>query len=225
MIIMFASFYKNALKCLALASFAATQALAMPSMDMSKVLKSGKDLPPATEGRCLAEGTTAPNFSLPTAKGKTFTLYDELKTNNVVVVFYRGGWCPYCNFQLRAYDRELKPADAKNYRMIAISPDKINASVNISPKKSFGFAVAADPKLKAIKAYNLAFEAPAEVVNRLKTKGVDLNAQSGETHNMLPVPAAVIIGKDRKIKWCYANANYKIRPAVAELQTRIKALP
>lgn len=209
---------------LTLAGVGATSLTAMPSMDMSKVLKSGKDLPAATEGRCLKEGATAPNFSLATVDGKTFDLYKALGKNNVLVVFYRGGWCPYCNFQLRTYDNELKPAAAKNYQMIAISPDKIDASVNISPKSSFGFAVAADPKLEAIKAYNLAFKAPEAVVTRLKTLGIDLAAQSGEDHNNLPVPAAVIIGKDRKIKWCYANENYKIRPAVAELKTRLSAL-
>lgn len=197
---------------------------AMPSMDMSKVLKSGKDLPAPTPGRCLKEGASAPDFTLAESKGKSFNLYKALEKKNVVLVFYRGGWCPYCNFQLRAYNRELKPAQAKSYQMVAISPDKIDASINITPRAEFGFTVLSDPKLTAIGPYNLAFKAPDKVVASLKSKGIDLNAQSGETHQSLPVPAIAIIGKDRKIKWCYASENYKVRPAVSELKARLSSL-
>lgn len=212
-------------RLIAVLSFAlAGTALAVPSMDMSKVLKSGKDLPPSTQGRCLAEGATAPDFTLAQPKGKAFNLYKALESKNVVLVFYRGGWCPYCNFQLRAYNRELKPAEAKNYQMVAISPDKMDASINITPRAEFGFTVLSDPKLAAIGPYNLGFKVPDKMVAKLKTKGVDLSSQSGESHQTLPVPAIAIIGKDRKVKWCYANENYKVRPAVAELKTRLAKL-
>lgn len=224
----FFSGFRRSLLCAALALSGClagwSSAYAMPSMDMSKVLKSSKDLPPSTKGRCLKEGTSAPDFTIETAGGKTFNLYQALETNNVLLTFYRGGWCPYCNFQLRIYERELKPIEAKNYQMVAISPDKVDAAINISPKKSFGFLVGADPKLQAIKGFNLAFKASPEVVHHLKTKGIDLNAQTGENHLSLPVPAVVIIGKDRKVKWCYANENYKIRPAVAVLQKKLAEL-
>lgn len=208
----------------AFALMLAASSYAVPSMDMSKVLKSGKELPPPTPGRCLKEGASAPDFTLPEAKGKSFNLYKALEKKNVVLVFYRGGWCPYCNFQLRAYNRELKPAEAKNYQMVAISPDKMDASINITPRSEFGFTVLSDPKLAAITPYKLGFKVPDKMVAKLKTKGVDLNAQSGETHQTLAVPAVVIISKDRKIKWCYASENYKVRPAVAELKARLAKL-
>lgn len=195
------------------------------SQDMSKVLKPADQLPPATKGKCLDEGSIAPNFTADLVNGKKLELYKSLEKKNVVLVFYRGGWCPFCNFQLRAYEDGLKTMDHKNFEMLAISADKINPELSISDNKTFSFNVASDPKLSIISKYNVEFKVPEKLVTKYKNSyKIDLEKASGEKHHKIAVPAIVIIDKSKKIKWCYANENHRIRPALEVVKKKLLEL-
>lgn len=192
---------------------------------MSKVLKTGKDLPPATSGKCLKEGTIAPDISLDLVDGKKWNLYDSLKKQNIVLIFYRGGWCPFCNFQLNHYNKELSKIQNANTKVVAISVDKIDPDISISKNSDFKFSVASDPDLIALTAYNVVYKVPEDIVKKYKNSyKIDFEKSSGRKHHKIAVPAVVIIDKSKKITWCYANENYKIRPATKELAARVAAL-
>lgn len=174
------------------------------------------NLPPATEGKCLKTNENAPDLQLNLMSGERIRLYNQTKKQPVVLVFYRGGWCPFCNFQLKSYTDNITEINKSGAKLIAISVDK--PSERYLKEGKLPFDVASDVKLEAINAYNVAFKVPKTLVNKYKENyKIDLEAESGEKHHTIAVPAIVIINKENKIKWCYANENYKIRPAVKAL--------
>ena len=118
-----------------------------------------KTLPIATPGKCLKSGTKAPDFKLPLIEGGTWQLSKEIKNNPVVIVFYRGGWCPYCNLQLRSYDQNYEKIKRAGAKLIAISVDRIDKKI-AKPTSKFSYPVASDSELVSINSYNVAYKVP-----------------------------------------------------------------
>lgn len=190
------------------------------AIDQSMVMKD--QLPPSTPGKCLNQGAKAPNFSLNLVNGQTWELANQIKKGPIVLVFYRGGWCPYCNLQLRAYEKEYEKIKNLGASILAISVDKVDKD-SINSKKKFSFDVASDPDYQSIKLFNLVNQVPQELVAKLKSKHqIDLEKHSGKKHHVIAIPAIAIIDSDQKVKWCYANENYKIRPAIKVIEAKLK---
>ena len=161
----------------------------------------------------LKTGGVAPSFSAKDIDGKTFDLNAELKTGSVILVFYRGGWCPYCNLQLRDVQTNLLPETAKyKAQIVAISVDKPDEGLLSKGKNELGFRVLTDQDAKIIKLYNLAFTVPKDLVKKYKNEyKIDLEKSSGRKHHVIAVPAVVVIGTKGKIEYFYANEDYKVR--------------
>jgi peroxiredoxin len=178
----------------------------------------------------LPTGQAAPNFTLPDAGGQPQTLATLLQKGPVVLTFYRGNWCPYCNVQLRAYQQILPELARYNATLVAISPQTPELTSLTASEKALAFPVLSDVGNTVARQYGLAYKVGSEVGSALRGVGIDLTAFNGTTDDELPLTATFLIGTDGVIAWAEVEANFKHRPdptailaALAHLSTAVPA--
>jgi peroxiredoxin len=165
----------------------------------------------------LKVGDIAPDFSGKDQNGKTFSLTDALKKGDVVMLFYRGQWCPHCNKQLSHFSDSLPLLTAKGAALLAITPETAENIKKTVDKTQTGFPVIEDEGLAIMKLYKVNFAVDEKTVTRYKGYGIDFDKANGSNGANLPVPATYIIGKDRKIKYVFFNTDYKKRASVQDI--------
>jgi peroxiredoxin len=159
----------------------------------------------------------APDFKGKDQAGKEFRLKDQLKKGRVVLVFYRGYWCPFCNKELSRLQDSLQLILDKGAFVVAVSPEiQGNITKTVEQTKA-SFPVIHDEGLKIMKAYDVAFEVPENTVTRYRNANIDIEKNNGPNGKWLPVPAVYIIDKDGRIIYRYFETDYKKRPSVAQL--------
>ncbi len=156
-------------------------------------------------------GSTAPNVILARADGSPVPLHDLVADQPVVLVFYRGGWCPYCNRHLSDLGQIEGELKALGYRIHAVSPDKPEKVAETVADGEVDYSLYSDASAEAAQAFGLAFRVDAETYENLLGYGIDLEAASGEDHHLLPVPAVFLIGRDGTVDFRYYNPDYKER--------------
>lgn len=159
----------------------------------------------------------APDFKGTDQYDKEVRLKDLLKEGKVVLVFYRGQWCPFCNRQLSALQDSLQFIIDKGATLLAVSPEKSEMVEKTIEKTKAQYSVLHDKDLKIMKAYKVAFEVPENTVTRYRNAGLDLEKLNGENGANLPVPAVYIIDKESTITYRFFDENYKKRPSVKEI--------
>jgi peroxiredoxin len=142
-------------------------------------------------------GAIAPDFRLPDVKGNLVSLSDLLRLGPVVVTFYRGGWCPYCNIQLRAYQAVLPQLTAVRARLVAISPQLPEQSLSTAQADELTFEVLSDVGNHAARRFGLVYALPEEVRAALRSNNKALPGINGDESWELPVPATYVVAKDR----------------------------
>lgn len=166
-------------------------------------------------------GEKAPDFILNNAFGKTVSLKDELKNGPVILVFYRGSWCPYCNLHLHSLQESLSEFNKYGARLITITPQKPDKSAAQLKKDGFQFEVLSDLDSKIMKDYHLYFELPEDLIGLYKKFGIDLETYNGSGRNVLPVPGSFVIDQKGIVRAMQASTDYKLR---MEPQAMIDAL-
>jgi len=176
--------------------------------------------------RGLSVGAEAPQITALDVDGKMFELKKAVLDGPVVLVFYRGGWCPYCSTQLRGLQSEALPEITKaGGKLVAISVDKMESALKTKEKESLGMTVLSDPKAEILKAYDVDYKVPDELAEAyIKKYKIDLEAHSGQDHHIIAVPAVYVIDKNSKITFAYVNENYKVRAQVSDILGAVKAL-
>lgn len=169
----------------------------------------------APEG--LFIGSKAPDFKGKDQNDKDIKLKDLLKKGKVVLVFYRGQWCPYCNRQLSALQDSLQQIIDKGATLLAISPEKTEMIDKTVEKTKAEYSILHDKDLKIMKAYDVDFEVPENTVTRYRNSGLDLEKLNGENGTNLPVPAVYIIDMESTITYRFFDKDYKKRPSVKEI--------
>ena len=169
----------------------------------------------APEG--LFIGSKAPDFKGKDQNDKDIKLKDLLKKGKVVMVFYRGQWCPYCNKQLSALQDSIQQIIDKGATLLAISPEKVEMIGKKVEKTKAEYSILHDKDLKIMKAYDVDFEVPENTVTRYRNAGLDLEKLNGENGTNLPVPAVYIIDKESTITYRFFDKDYKKRPSVKEI--------
>ena len=156
-------------------------------------------------------GTEIPNTIVRTIDNKEVSLKEIIGKQKSIIIFYRGGWCPYCNLHLS----ELQSIEADliklGYKLIAISmdtPENLSATID---KHNLKYELYSDSKAEACKAFGIAFTVTNDYVNSLKSYNMDLEESSGEKHHILPVPSVFLTDENGIIKFEYVNPNYKER--------------
>jgi peroxiredoxin len=167
-------------------------------------------------------GTSAPNFVLPNAVGKEISLVNLLVSGPIVVIFYRGDWCPYCNLQLRALQSRIEDIKASGAQLVAISPQVPDGSLSENEISNLDFIVLSDQDAKVAKEYGVAWKAPAVVLDHMRIdRSLDLESINNGNGTILPIPSTFIIGKNGKVVWNYIDVDYRTR---SEPEDIIKAL-
>ncbi|MEI9947296.1 MAG: peroxiredoxin-like family protein [Chitinophagaceae bacterium] len=174
----------------------------------------------APEGLFL--NSKAPNFKAKNQYKNEINLKDIAKKGKVVLVFYRGQWCPYCNKYLARLEDSLKLIMEKGATVIAITPEKPESISKTIEKTKAEYSIIYDEALKIMKAYEVEYEVPANTLKRYQNTGIDLEENNGKNGNYLPIPATYIIDKEMNIIYRYFDADYKKRPSIKEILDNLK---
>lgn len=169
----------------------------------------------APEGLFIA--SRAPDFKAKDQTGTEVRLKDLLKKGKVVLVFYRGNWCPYCNKALARLQDSLQLIKDKGATLLAVTPEKPEGVAKTTEKTKAEYSILYDEGLKIMKAYDVAFEVPENTITRYKNAGLDIEKNNGENGKFLPVPAVYIIDQESTIRYRFFETDYKKRPSVKEL--------
>lgn len=166
----------------------------------------------------LKKGDTAPLFTAVDNSGKKIDLNSILKQHkSVVLFFYRGQWCPYCNKYIQQLQDSLQLLTAKGAYVIGVTPEtgeNINKTIN---KTKASFSMIHDKNHSIMKSYDVNYVMEQTLFERYKRNGVDMEANNGNTDHMLPVPATYIINKSGKLAFVHFDKDYKRRPTIKSL--------
>ncbi len=174
--------------------------------------------------RAVKAGDMAPDFELPNAQGKPVALSSLLADGPVVLAFYRGGWCPYCNLQLRAYQRILPQIRALGAQLVAVSPEPPDASLTTAEKNALEFEVLSDIDAMAANAYRLLFDLPGRLKAAYIAMDKDLSEINADGQWHLPIPATYVIGQDGRVELAYVDPEYRNRLEPAEILEALKKI-
>ncbi|MFE2431900.1 peroxiredoxin-like family protein [Streptomyces sp. NPDC059373] len=167
--------------------------------------------------RALSVGAPAPHFGLPTATGATVSLDALLTEGPVVLTFYRGAWCPYCNIALRALQHHHDDIAARGGQLVAVSPQIPDESLSLAEKHDLAFPVLSDLGSDTAKQYGLAFDLPEDLAAVYDELGFDLQRVNAGHPRTLPLPATYVIGREGTIRWAFVDTDYTKRAEPADI--------
>jgi peroxiredoxin len=174
--------------------------------------------------RATNVGDIAPGFSLPNATEDTVTLNDLLRDGPVVLSFYRGSWCPYCNLELRTLQANIGEFEARGARLVAISPQVPDESLSVTEKHDLTFDVLSDVGTTVAQDYGLSFDIPAELAAIYESRGHDLIRTNGGHGRTLVIPASYVVGQDGVVSWAFVNSDYTKRTEPSDMIAALDAL-
>lgn len=172
----------------------------------------------------LQVGANAPDFELPDPTGKRVKLSALLANGPVVLNFYRGEWCPYCNLEIRALQQLLPEFQQLGAQVVAISPELPDSSLTMQEKHELSFPVLSDVGNRVARDYGLVFALDVSLRPLYKGFGIDIPAHNGDDSYELPVPATYVVDSTGQVRYAYAEADYTLRAEPAEVLAAVKAL-
>lgn len=183
------------------------------SKSIAQVPENAEDISPLLIGETLPKGT------LVDSEGNSIKLYDELSKKSTVMVFYRGGWCPYCNLQLSGLVEIEQNIIDLGYQIIAISPDDFQNLKATEDNDNIRYQLYSDPNGNFIQDIGIAFQTPKMLKDFISSK-----EQKGKISEVMPVPTVMVLDKDGNILFEYINPNYKQRISSEMLLAVLKVL-
>jgi peroxiredoxin len=173
----------------------------------------------------LKVGDRAPAIVLGNANGQTIDVGAFLKKGPVIVTFYRGGWCPYCNLELRAFQQVLPDIKAAGASLVAISPEKPDDTLSTAEKNALTFEVLSDVGQKVGRAFGLVYEFSEELKSAYKGFGLDIPAKNGAAEEWaLPISATYVIDRGGRIIYAYTDADYRDRADPSDILELLKEI-
>jgi len=172
----------------------------------------------------LKTGGQAPDFTLLDASGRPVSLSERLRSGPAVVTFYRGGWCPYCNLQLRAYQRALEDITALGATIVAISPQLPDGSVSTAAMNELRFDVLSDVGNHVARSFGLVYTVPDQLRAALRSNNKALPDINGDDSWELPLPATYVIAPDRRIALAEIELDYRERLEPEEIIAAFRSL-
>ncbi len=195
--------------------------------DQAVMARAQQDLARQMPKPGLQPGERAPDFTLPDAHGKPVRLYDMLAEGPVVLTFYRGAWCPFCNLELHSLHGARAHFERLGASVVAVTPQTPDKSLEQVEKDGYPFPVLSDLDDRVTTAYGLRFEVPAELSDvYVRNFQLDLADYNGAGRYVLPVPGTFVIDRHGTIRAAFADTDYKQRmepAAIVEALERIHA--
>lgn len=162
-------------------------------------------------------GAQAPDFELPAPNGDTVRLSALLRGGPVVLIFYRGEWCPYCNLQLRTFQAHLDEFKEHGAQLVAVSPQAPDHSLSMAEKNELGFLVLSDVDANVLERYGLKYEVDAELRRLLESVGHDVSAYNGSAGWTLPAPATFVIDRHGEVRYAHVRGDWTERAEPREV--------
>ncbi len=175
--------------------------------------------------RPLGPGEIVPRVSVESISGEVVDLRKALEGTPTVLIFYRGGWCPYCNRHLSDVQSIAPDLRAMGFQIVAISPDRPEVLRATLTGQELDYHLLSDRTARAIEAFGLAFQLEEQVVELYRNRyKIDLEKDSGETHHLLPVPALYLVDGEGRLQFRFFDPNYKKRISSKEVLTAAKSM-
>lgn len=186
--------------------------LALPLMASASPAES------AESAQALKTGQATPQVTLLTPEGESFDLGAAVREQPTVLIFYRGGWCPYCNRHLAALQEIEEDLLGLGFQIIAVSPDQPAALQPTIKKNELNYRLLSDREMKAASGYGVAFVVPEDIRTKYEGFGIDLASVPGNPDaKWLPVPAIFLIDAEGVVRFVHTNPNYKLRLDPADI--------
>ena len=179
--------------------------------DRATMKKSAQALAQAMPSPGLKVGEKAPDFTLNDAYGKPVNLYQQLQRGRVVLVFYRGSWCPFCNLHLHVLSQHFRKFKDRGAQIIAITPQRPDKSLEQLKKEDFPFSILSDLDSQVMRDYRLYYQLDDDLLAVYRSHGLDIEAFNGNGRNVLPVPGTFVIDTNRTITAMQAETDYTQR--------------
>jgi peroxiredoxin len=177
-------------------------------------LPSGMGIPP---------GQTAPDALVRDSVGQPLRLSSLYERGPILLAFYRGGWCPYCSFEIHELTVAYGDYQRRGVTPVAVSVDKEDEGAKTKATYSVPFPILSDPERTAHVAFHVVHHAESEEVAKLKAFGIDVERSSGRTHHDFAVPALFLIDRAGVVRWAHADPDYKTRPSTAQILAALDA--
>jgi peroxiredoxin len=174
--------------------------------------------------KALKVGDRAPDFTLPDATRRSISLASLRAAGPVVVTFYRGQWCPYCDLQLRAYQEALPRIRGLGATLVAISPQTPDESLSTAGKRKLEFHVLSDTGNEVARRWGLVWKVGTSLDSLHKAFGVDLAKSNGDTSNELPVPATFVVELSGRIAFAHYDPDWRVRLEPAALVSALEEM-
>ena len=168
-------------------------------------------------------GDEAPGFTLTNQNGEEVSLSALLEQGPVVLMWYRGGWCPYCNLTLRAYQERLEDIRAHGATLVALTPELPDKSMSTAEKEGLGFEVLSDVGNEVAREYGVVFKL-TEGVQANYEQAFGLSTYNGDESGELPLAATYVIDQDGTIRWAFLDADYRNRAEPADVIAALERL-
>lgn len=166
----------------------------------------------------LTQGSRAPAFSSRANDGSSFDLYSELQRGPVVILFYRGKWCPSCNRHMSHFNDSVNFILEKGAKVIAITPELRKNAGEFAMNTNTKFPIISDPTNTIMNAFGVSYSVTEKYETSIKSsKGVSISENNGSEEAKLPVPATYVIGQDGYIKYSHFDLNYRNRASVTNI--------
>lgn len=185
----------------------------------------GQERPIASEPTAtkpLEKGQKAPEVTFKGLDGKNVSLASLHKEKPLVIIFFRGGWCPICTKHTQQLIKVYPELKEKGFEMIGVSPDSVESTKANIDKNSVPFLLYSDSELSATSGFGLAFKVDDATFTKYKGFGLDLEKASGQTHHALPIPAIYVVSKEGVVTFAHSNPDYRKRLDTNELMNEIR---
>jgi peroxiredoxin len=173
----------------------------------------------------ISAGDTLDDFTLPDATAAAVSLHQIVANGPAVIVFYRGGWCPYCNIALRTYQTELLPQlERYGAQLVAISPQTPDQSLSTTEKAELSYTVLSDAGAQVAHRLGIAFQPAEQVLAAQRSLGLDLTEVNAEGAAQLPMPTVLVVDRNRTVLFADTHADYTRRTEVAQIIAALDAI-
>lgn len=170
----------------------------------------------------MSLGAVAPEFELPDHSGKVVRAAELLAEGPLVVVFYRGRWCPYCVTTLETWNQWLPQIKAAGARLVAISPQKPQHTYFTADQHKLAFPVLSDPGNSVARKFGLVYRLPDYLEQHYRRIFINLPNSNGDQTWELPLSATYVIGQDGRVLYAHASADFRVRAEPADVLAAIR---
>ncbi len=178
----------------------------------------------AADLKPLQIGSTVPEVTVRSEDDREVKLGELVKTKPTVLIFYRGGWCPFCTKHLQALAGIQEEVRSAGAQLVAISMDLPSKLKGTPGREKLTYTLLSDSEAKAARAFGIAFQVENEVVARYKSSyGIDLEAMSGRTHHLLPHPAVFVVDRSGTVRFAHVNPDYQQRLEPSKILEAVRA--